>query len=351
MEKNIPITIRHVSNYLSFFSHMKNILRTEKFSLYAIEDEIFVPELVKIGKRGRVFIASTPESQDVLNDSTIFGVRYTELLGCALKSVFSDYKSTGYFGLIDDASTSVLNVLRGGLNFGIREALFHAQGWNVHRSAFISSQRKYTSKGWEIDESAYQKMPSSLGTAVVLGEVVATGTSLRHALRSLFAHRPETSLISHVLLFVIGGVEAIRVCEDICPPAVTYTIVFFEGIFGVANPESKLAIKIDDTDLLRSPAVLAPEFIESSYLDPSYSIERCVIYDAGARSFDVHEYFEDLLEYWKRVNELRTGYKEYLFERTGGAANPGRFGNVALTAIAQSKIDFFRECLASFKYQ
>jgi uracil phosphoribosyltransferase len=328
---------------------MKNIVHTKRVSLYAIENRIDTPEPMNIGKRGRVFIASTPESQTVLSDSTIFGVRYTDLLCRAVTSVLSDCQSDVCLGLIDDASTSVLNVLRGGLNFGIREALFHAQGWNLHRSIFISSQRRYTSNGWEVDESAYIKIPSNLGKVAVLGEVVATGTSLRHALRSLFEHGIGSASISHVLLFVIGGAEAICVCEEICPSAVTFTIVFFEGIFGIANPESKLQIKIEGTDLLRSPAIMAPEFIESSYVDPSYCIERCIIYDAGARSFEVHEYFEDLLEYWSAVRELGIGYKEYVSERTGEACDSERFGEVSLTAIAQSKINFFRACLTSLQ--
>ena len=33
-------------------------------------------------------------------------------------------------------------------------------------------------------------------------------------------------------------------------------------------------------------------------------MERCTIYDAGSRSFDVPEYIKDVIEYWEEVEKL-----------------------------------------------
>ena len=39
----------------------------------------------------------------------------------------------------EETETIVLNILRGGLNFGLREALADAFDWNNHGSVFLSS--------------------------------------------------------------------------------------------------------------------------------------------------------------------------------------------------------------------
>ena len=106
-----------------------------------------------------------------------------------------------------------MNILRGGLNFGLRDAVFEAYGWNDCNSSFISAQRKKRSHSsisdgpssiihypssadpYHITESSYVKLvlrSSSVsisseidaigpadGYAFLLGDVVATGVSLR----------------------------------------------------------------------------------------------------------------------------------------------------------------------------
>jgi hypothetical protein len=214
-----------------------------------------------------------------------------------------------------ESNTSVLHILRGGLNFGLREALAQAYSWNNHNSAFISAQRARSAdneEDWVITESDYQKLSLKKSCSLVFGDVVATGTSLNFALHEVAQlARNQSSELSEILFFTIGGprshalVESLET-ESLCKFS-SYsgsTVVYLEGIFAVATNDSKLSIKIDGTDLLRANSLLAPEFIESQYEDPSFPLERCTIYDAGSRAFDILEYGEDVLEYWKSCLEL-----------------------------------------------
>ena len=89
-------------------------------------------------------------------------------------------------------------------------------------------------------------------------------------------------------------------------------------LFGVARDDSPLSIFIPDTDLLRHPAVLAPEFVASQGKHITYALERCAIYDAGSRAFYPHEYLSDVREYWEKVRALgENGMSviQYLSER------------------------------------
>jgi hypothetical protein len=50
--------------------------------------------------------------------------------------------------------------------------------------------------------------------------------------------------------------------------------------------------------------LVSPEFALSQYEDVSYPLERCTIYDAGSRSFDIPEYMHDVLDYWEQMKKL-----------------------------------------------
>ena len=51
-------------------------------------------------------------------------------------------------------------------------------------------------------------------------------------------------------------------------------------------------------------ALLAPELVLSQYDEEKYTLERCAIYDAGSRSFDIPRYIDDVEEYWTELRQL-----------------------------------------------
>ena len=267
------------------------------------------------------FIASTPETRAICNNPFVVGVDYTEKLQTAAATIFpllTEYLSTE----LREERVAVLNILRGGLNFRLREALASAFGWNTHASAFISSQRARSSENpedWHITESAYQKVQLPPQATIIFADVVATGTSLEYALRQILEIvQKDQAEIESLLFFTIGGVrseEILSAVDAICRKSFkSYrgaAVVYLEGRFAVATPETKLSIKYTGTDLLRTESLLAPEFIDSQYQDPAYPIERCTIYDAGSRAYWIPEYLEDVRDYWEKTLELANGGMNY----------------------------------------
>jgi hypothetical protein len=236
------------------------------------------------------------------------------------------------------------------LNFELRNALAQAFNWNSHGSWFISAQRQIANPvtgEWEIIEDAYSKIYPNGEVDVVFGDVVATGTSLRHGLGKLAEVRKGSIRYKSVTFFTIGAAisgdilsDWKREVEAAQGSPVACNVVYFEGVFGVAGPTTPLRIKLDGTDLLRRDGIHAPEFDESQYENPLYPLERCTIYDAGSRAFHVPEYLEDVVDYWSQVAALaRDGvtFQELVKERYP-LVDTSRFKAVDLAQLAQSQI-------------
>ena len=304
--------------------------------------------LYRIEHSGNIeqFIATTPETRSICNDPNVAGVDYTDKLQRACASVLQAIPLEA-----TEDSSVVVNILRGGLNYGLRNALAEAYHWNRHTTCFISAQRARNSQNsddWHITENAYRKVYLPRHSSLFIGDVVATGTSLRYALNELIAAaKYANSELQDIVFFTIGGANAAKILEDVDTECrrnfASYRrtiLIFFEGCFGVPTPESKLSIRLTGTDLTRGDAEMAPEFIESQYLNPAYPIERCTIYDAGSRAFFVREYAHDVMNYWKQVldfAERGITYSAYLQERFP-ALDASRFGEVSLREVALKQI-------------
>ena len=274
------------------------------------------------------FVATTGDTRAICNDPFIFGTSYTSRLRQAMTQVLA---ALGRAKIVvgEERNAVVLHILRGGLNFGLREALSSAYGWERHHGAFVSSQRACSGqKGWYITEDSYEKVMMIARTDWIIADVVATGVSLERALLKLIRmSRESEKSIRRITFFTIGGARAEQLvaeadarCRKAFPAHyLGACVVYLEGIFGVADENSPLSIAIPGTDLLRHPAeALAPEFVASQAESPSYALERCTIYDAGSRAFDVDEYLRDVSDYWARVLTLAsqgTTYETYLRER------------------------------------
>lgn len=259
----------------------------------------------------RRFIASTRETRQICNDPFVVGVDYTDKLETACERVLRHLSQLAVVPFVEH-ETCVLHILRGGLNFGLRNALAHAFHWNFHSAAFLSSQRARqvpTSSDWVITENSYQKIALPKRATIVFGDVVATGTSLEHGIRRLVdeAKHLGVEIVSWVF-FTIGGPRAEEIiaktssyCYSLFPHYHGAVVVYFEGRFAVEHQDDSVLGRISGTDLLRTASLLAPEFITSQADSPSYPIERCTIYDAGSRAFWLKEYLEDVESYWRRL--------------------------------------------------
>ena len=322
---------------------LKTIVSEKLCSLYLSEQHS--TELVKS------YVVSTPETRAICNDPLVTGIKYTKTLSNACAKALTALNSKKLISLLEE-NTTVFHILRGGLNYGLRDSLHEAFGWNDHTSAFVSAQRARKANNpqdWIITESDYKKIHLKRDNNIVLGDVVATGTSLEFALGRLkeVALESKEVSISSIIFFTIGGPRSHEILgklaaelKSLYPSFKGASVVYLEGIFGVATPETPMTIKYDGTDLIRTNSILAPEFIESQYEDPSYPIERCTIYDAGSRAFDPDEYFDDLREYWEATLQLAEkgmSYVSLLKERFPELSSE-KFGEVDLKNIAKRQL-------------
>lgn len=293
------------------------------------------------------YLLTTPETRRICNDPTVVGCAYTDSLRQALAHGLGLLPG----GLADDQDrAAVLHVLRGGLNFGLREALGQAFGWNRHASAFISAQRARRSPDaadWYITESDYTKVYLPDRANVVFGDVVATGTSLAFALkRVLDCVEKQGTSVERLLFVCLGGARAEQIldqthlrCQQQFESYKGASIVYLEGIFDVAEASTGLRVFEAGTDLLRR-GVLTPEFTESQYESARYPLERCTIYDAGSRAFWLPAYFSDVIGYWHEVLRLAQAgvrFRQLLAERTP-QLNPTRFPDLDLESLAREQV-------------
>lgn len=294
-------------------------------------------------------VVSTADSRAICNDPFVLGVDYTRKLGSASAKALKAIRQAGLFTGTEH-STHVLTILRGGLNFQLREAVAQAFDWNAHGSWFISAQRQIANPStgeWEIVEDSYSKIYPEGAVDVVFGDVVATGTSLRHGLSKLSEKRTPSVTYRTVVFFTIGAAisgdiiqEWKRSMEREQGAPVSCVVVYFEGVFGVAGPSTPIRIKLDGTDLLRRDGVHAPEFDSSQYENPLYPLERCTIYDAGSRAFHIPEYVEDVIDYWNQVGQLaRDGvsFADLVNERCP-SVDAKRFANPDLVQLAAQHV-------------
>ena len=300
------------------------------------------------------YVATTPGTRAICNDPTVAGVRYTRLLREACTEILRALAPD-----VPESDAVVVNILRGGLNFGLRDALADAFGWNAHTTCFMSAQRArdaQDSEEWHITENSYRKVYFPKAASFFVGDVVATGTSLRYGLQELLKSAAEQQVaVRNIVFFTYGGPKAAAIlreidaaCRERFPDYGRTVLIYLEGRFEVPAPDTPLHVRLTGTDLIRLGALMAPEFVESQYGSPSYPIERCTIYDAGSRAFWLYEYVEDVIGYWRQnlqfANHGMT-FAELLAERFPGL-DPARFGAVDLKQLSLDRIEAMEKVLS-----
>ena len=270
------------------------------------------------------YLVSTPETRIICNQPEIFGMEFTQKLHTAIRKTLEVLPEAEQFKQWPDYETNVISILRGGLNFGIREALAKAYGYNKHSTTYLISQRQKDENGkWHADVQTYKKITIPKTVSFFLGDVIGTGTSLREALAALDKIMEQINVRSlrkfTVMTFGCHSAEIVlneydALLRNKFPDYQGTILIYFEGKFKLVNNEVASRIRLTDsgTDFLRKDCLLTPEFALSQYEQIHYPLERCTIYDAGSRAFDILLYKKELQEYWaKMLNQANNGYTLY----------------------------------------
>jgi len=263
------------------------------------------------------WVVSTPQSIAVCNRPEVVGVEFSTCLREAMTSALSVAPFMGLLRSVASSHLCIMNFLRGGLNFDLRNSLYDALGSNLHATCFMSSQRSRKEGRWVVKEDMYRKMQIPRGAVMLVGDVVATGVTVDNGFDVIVQHLDSTDTpITGIVFFTIGCHKIEKVLQKVherlaqrFPEYRETHVVYLESKLRLVDSSTHLMIAIQGTDLIKRHALLSPEFEASQYTALGPPLERCAIYDAGSRAFDVAEYFSDVVRYWEQVRQLaRRGY-------------------------------------------
>ena len=256
------------------------------------------------------YVVSTPASREICNRSELLGVDFTVALHDAVAGALSEAPFRDLLTGHPEERVCVVHFLRGGLNFEIRRALHTAFGSNRHSSAFMSSQRERVDGRWRVKEDMYRKLEIPRDALLVVGDVVATGVTLANGFQVIVDHLAVLgSSLKGLVLLTIGCHKAEKVLEELDAQLrerfsgyERTILVYLEGKFRLVDSRTGLRIGIPGTDLVRLDTILSPELERSQYESLAHPLERCAIYDAGSRAFDIPGYVRDVVGYWEAMS-------------------------------------------------
>ena len=284
-------------------------------SLYRLR----VPQL-----RNRYYLLSGPGSRALEAFPEIVGFPcYTALLDEMVDS-FRFLRDNGLGEDID-----IFTILRGGLNYPLEEAAFRC-GMRVRNMHFVSCERvaeNHVIQGLRIK---YDKIYTTRDRVLAVGDILATGDTFRYCFEHLMRKfLQEGGSIRRIIFFTIGGTQAFRLMEDLSMKLSAIfsgfegiDCFFFEGAFTVYQDKGVSGINHPDIDFGWKDGVVTPEF--RRYIvqhNPEALLEKCIIYDGGARRYQLPVHFDEVLEYWEGIRDraARIDVRALLEEKLGYA--------------------------------
>ena len=132
--------------------------------------------------------------------------------------------------------------------------------------------------------------------------------------------------LRNIIIFTIGGTKGIDILEKLTaeirqfwPEFEGFITVYYEGIFSTYQDKGVSGINLPDVDFYWKGGIVAPEFRRETLSMCSPLFEKCIIYDGGARRYEIHEHVEEVLEFWKGISERadKIDFKELLDEKLG----------------------------------
>lgn len=253
----------------------------------------------------RYYVLSSPGTQKLMAfpevvglDSYLASLPATE---AAIKYLFPRKKSL---------NVDILTILRGGLNYPVEEAC-HNCGIPVRDIHFLSCERIIKNKIITGLEIKYEKVRPSRDRILIMGDIIATGDTLRKCIEDFAEYflRNDGSL-RRIIFFTVGGTRAIDLMEGMAekfrglfPGFEGFDCFFYEGIFTVYEGKGVSGINVRDIDFGWKGGAVAPEFRSFIMDHPDALYERCIIYDGGARRYELPVHFREVLEYWDGILE------------------------------------------------
>ena len=237
------------------------------------------------------YIVSEAESRKLLNVPEVVGY---EVYDCLIPST-----SQMLYYLKEQkkvTTANILSILRGALNY-------------------------------PLEESCYREHIRVHDSTLMIGDIIASGETLIHCLRYVTDfYRDHGTKLRNIIIFTIGGTKGIEILEKLTveirefwPEFEGFITVYYEGIFSTYQDKGVSGINLPDVDFYWKGGIVAPEFRRETLSMCSPLFEKCIIYDGGARRYEIHEHVEEVLEFWKGIRDRadRIDFAKLLEEKLG----------------------------------
>lgn len=281
---------------------------------YRLEGENYVNEY---------YVTSEAETRKLLNTPEIVGY---EVYNCLISST-----SQMLYYLKEQkkvTTANILSILRGALNYPLEESCYR-EHIRVHDISFLSSERVFVEEEIAGLEIKYSKLTMVPDSTLLIGDIIASGETLIHCLRYVTDfYRSHGAKLRNIIIFTIGGTKGIEILEKLTqeirefwPEFEGFITIYYEGIFSTYQDKGVSGINLPDVDFYWKDGIVAPEFRRETLSMCSPLFEKCIIYDGGARRYEIHEHVEEVLAFWegilKRADQIN--FEELLAEKLGHA--------------------------------
>lgn len=228
-------------------------------------------------------------------------------------------------GLADEVD--ILTILRGGLNYPLEECCYKA-GIRVPNMQFISCERIIENGVITGLDIKYEKIHIARDITLMIGDIIASGDTLRLCLSQVIDRfRRKGGSLKRIIFFTVGGTKALPLMERftdsiraLFPEFEGFYCFFYEGIFTVYEDKGVTGVNIPDIDFGWRGGIIAPEFrhyVLSFREDALF--EKCIIYDGGARRYEIPAHYDEVMEYWEALlaKAPEVDFPAFIAEKTG----------------------------------
>ncbi len=253
----------------------------------------------------RYFLLSSTGSRDLLARPEVVGFDAYLALVTPTIAALRFLLEEGMNGEID-----IMTILRGGLNYPLEEAS-HTCKIRVRNMHFLSCERIIRDNIITGLDIKYGKIGVARDVVLAIGDIFATGDTFRLCMEHVVEKfSSEGGSIKKILFFTIGGTRAVDQMEaltqkirSVFPSFEGVECFFFEGTFTVYTDKGVTGINVPDIDFGWKGGVVSPEFRRYVMGIPDALYEKCIIYDGGARRYEIPLHFDEVLEYWEGILE------------------------------------------------
>ena len=285
------------------FELLKGVTLEEKFS----EQGVDCYQLSGGNYQNQYYLVSEEGTRKLLNQPEVVGF---EVYTCLLNATTRMLQYFQEKGLI--SSANILSILRGALNYPLEESCYR-NGIRVHDISFLSSERVFNEDEIAGLEIKYSKLAMVPDSTLMIGDIVASGDTLVHCLKYVTDwYRNHGAKLRNIVLFTIGGNTGIEIMEKLTaefrefwPDFEGFIAVYYEGIFNTykAGDKGVSGINLPYVDFYWKEGVVCPAYRKQTLAERNTLFEKCIIYDGGARRYEISDHIHEVLEFWEGMEE------------------------------------------------